>query len=250
MEVYWLEQSLDNVPAHNDWLGAGELLRLRVLRFAKRRDDWRLGRWTAKQALSLYWGLPPHSRVLAKIEISSAPSGAPEVYFRNVPAPIAISLSHRSGKALCCVAVAGAELGCDLELIEQRSDGFIADYFTEDEQQTVFRADVADQPRVTSLLWSAKESALKALRTGLRLETTSVSVRLAQPFYDANGWSPLEVYHDGRIFHGWAQQRENMVSTIVADPVPHVPIALRFPSKGARESCFIAEGAHVLDRAV
>jgi hypothetical protein len=36
------------VPAENDWLSAIEGVCLNSMRFAKRRNDWRLGRWTAK----------------------------------------------------------------------------------------------------------------------------------------------------------------------------------------------------------
>ena len=36
-----------------------------------------------------------------------------------------ISLSHRAGRAICCVSTSIAALGCDLELIEPRSSGFI-----------------------------------------------------------------------------------------------------------------------------
>ena len=50
---------------------------------------------------------------------------------------VTISLSHRSGAAICAVAPAGVDLGCDLEVIEPRSEAFVADYFTVDEQALV-----------------------------------------------------------------------------------------------------------------
>ena len=55
MELYWLEQTYADVPAENDWLSANEAVRLNTMRFARRRSDWRLGRWTAKNALALYF---------------------------------------------------------------------------------------------------------------------------------------------------------------------------------------------------
>ena len=67
-------------------------------------------------------------------------------------------------------------MGCDLEMIEPRSDAFVADYFTVEEQALVARASAADRSRLLALLWSAKESALKALRAGLRLDTRCVIV--------------------------------------------------------------------------
>ena len=78
MDVCWLEQTEADVPAENDWLNASEAARLNAMRFAKRRADWRLGRWTAKRALAVCLNLPFDRRALAGIEIRSAPSGAPE----------------------------------------------------------------------------------------------------------------------------------------------------------------------------
>jgi 4'-phosphopantetheinyl transferase len=160
MDVYWLEQSEADVPAENDWLSPRELLRLSGLRFAKRHDDWRLGRWTAKRALALRLGVPAHPHVLAKIEIRPAPSGAPEVFVANRPADFNISLSHRAGVAVCAVTQSGVELGCDLEVIEPHSDGFVADYFTAEEQALVAGASAAEKCRLLALLWSANESSL------------------------------------------------------------------------------------------
>ena len=62
-------------------------------------------------------------------------------------------------------------LGCDLEVIEPRSEEFVADYFTTEEQKMVSQAPIADRSKLLALLWSAKESALKALREGLRFDT-------------------------------------------------------------------------------
>ena len=61
MDVYWLEQVEGDVPPNDDWLSASEAACLARLRFAKRRADWRLGRWTAKCAVSEYLSLqrPP-----------------------------------------------------------------------------------------------------------------------------------------------------------------------------------------------
>jgi 4'-phosphopantetheinyl transferase len=54
MDVYWLDQTQADVPAGDEWLCAREAACLARLRFAKRRADWRLGRWTAKRALAAY----------------------------------------------------------------------------------------------------------------------------------------------------------------------------------------------------
>jgi 4'-phosphopantetheinyl transferase len=228
--VYWLEQTQADVPAENDWLSARESVCLSGLRFAKRRADWRLGRWTAKCAVASFLNLSMDAQDLAQIEIRPASSGAPEIFIANEPAAVAVSISHSSGAAVCAVAKPGVELGCDQEVIEARSDAFVADYFTESEQVLVARVCAAERSRLVTLLWSAKESALKALREGLRLDTRSVTVSPINGGFNLNGWSPLQVrYADGRTFHGWWQQGHGMVRTLVANPPPDSPILLLRP---------------------
>ena len=230
MEVHWLEQTEADVPADDDWLGASEVTFLGGLRFAKRRADWRLGRWTAKRALAIWLGMPSHPEVLAKIEIRPAPSGAPEVFVANKPGAVTVSLTHRGRRAACAVAPSGIEMGCDLEMIEPHSNSFISDYFTVEEQVLVTEAPEADRLRLLALLWSAKESALKALHKGLRLDTRSVVVSPVEDLFDLNGWSPLQVhYTDSQVFHGWWQQADDIVRTLVATPPPNPPIRLTIP---------------------
>ena len=231
MNVYWLEQSEADVPPENDWLCANETVCLRGLRFAKRRADWRLGRWTAKLALSVCLDVPADPQVFRKMEIRPEPSGAPAAFFADQPAPVTISLSHRTGMAACAVAMSGADMGCDLELVEPRSNAFVADYFTFEEQALVARASAADRARLLALLWSAKESALKALREGLRLDTRCVVVRPFAASCDLNGWSRMLVRCTGdRVFHGWWHLADNILRTVVAAPPPDSPIALAVPA--------------------
>lgn len=239
MNIYWLEQTEADVPLDNDWLSSSEMLRLRGLHFAKRSSDWRLGRWTAKNAVARYLHLSNQTRELAEIKIRPASSGAPEVFFGNDRAPITISLSHRDRIAACAIADPKVLLGCDLEIVEPHSDAFIADYFTEKEQTLLARAD--NKNVVSTMLWSAKESALKALRAGLRLDTRSVVVSANVSSPEFAGWRPLQVrYTNGQIFHGWWQQNGALVRTLVTDPVSAPPAFLdRAPSIER-----IAQGLH------
>ncbi len=243
MNTYWLEQAEADVPAEEDWLGPDEIRLLSGMRFAKRRADWRLGRWTAKQAVAAYLHLPGGPSDLAAIEVLPAPSGAPLAWFKNEMAPLMISISHSAGRAICAVAPSGAGLGCDLELIEARSECFVSDYFATDEQATISRVSPNERNQLVTLLWSAKESALKMLGVGLRVDTRSVEVNLveeSQPVREncapctvegsdraccRNQWRPLQVrYADGQIFDGWWQRSGYFLRTLVAAPVPARPI--------------------------
>lgn len=227
MQVYWFEQHEVDMPAepeHNGWLGASERVHLAGLRFPKRRADWLLGRWTAKRAVARCLSLPCHLSALVDLEIRAAADGAPEAFLAGEPAPVTISLSHRAGLAVCSVARAAAALGCDVELIEPRIATFASNYFAPEEQDRVAQAPPLEQPRLLTLIWSAKESAMKALRAGLRLDTRSVIVSTE----DGQGvWHPLHVRQlGGRLFTGWWQTQDRMVRTLVADPPALPPMPL------------------------
>jgi len=238
MKVLWFEQSLADVRVEDDWFSAWETSHLSSLRFPKRRADWRLGRWTAKHAVADYLHLAHDPGILATIQIRPASTGAPEAFIDEASGNVSISLSHRGGIAACAVGEPDAMLGCDVEVVEPRSDAFVADYFTPEEQAMIRQA--ADPVRfaLIALIWSAKESALKALRTGLRSDTRCVSVTLDdsyiaglkhnQPPIDQNLlaeppagtiWRPLRVsYSEEQVFHGWWFCSGGILRTMVSDP--------------------------------
>lgn len=223
MDVYWLEHKQADVPDENDWLSAREILRLDRLRFPKRRADWRLGRWTAKNAVASCMQMAGNS--LAELEIRANPSGAPEVFLRRSPLPVTISLSHRDGIAACGLVPDIVQLGCDLEMVEPHGEAFLADYFTAEEHEIIRRGQ--DRDCVTAILWSAKESALKALGEGLRLDTRDVVVSLSDA--SREDWHALQVRHQssGQIFEGWWSHSARVIRTVVGNPAPMPPVSLR-----------------------
>ncbi len=239
MEVYWLELTEEHVPTEDDWLSAAEAAHLATLRFPKRRGDWRLGRWTAKCALAAWLKHPGDASALINLEIRPAPSGAPEVFIHDELQPLTISLTHRAGTAVCALTPSRAAMGCDLELIEPHSQAFLADYFTPAEQALVAQASDDDRLWLPALLWSAKESALKALRVGLREDTRSLSVTLLDdvPGHpEQSGWRQLVVTQTaGQVFQGWWQKSDTLVKTMVAASAPFAPISLRTSMNRARD---------------
>src|SRR3954454_14036665 len=158
----WLTRSLGDVPAGHEWLSARERAVLAGLRVAKRRADWRLGRWTAKGMLG------------ADVEMLAAPDGAPEAWRGRRRLPLSLSLSHRDGLAIAAVADAPVTIGCDLERLEPRSAAFIADWLAPSEQARAGD----DRVLVPNLVWTAKEAAAKVLREGLRLDVRAAVTRL------------------------------------------------------------------------
>ena len=228
-EVFWLEQRARDVPGDNSWLSDEEEQVVCRLRFPKRHSDWRLGRWTAKRAISAYLHLQTERQDLSRISICAAADGAPEVRLAGSD-KVSISISHRQGVALCAVAEADTALGCDLEMIEPRSQAFIQDYFQDYERRCIESADHTHQALMANLFWSAKESALKAMRSGLRRDTRSLNV---VPAYNCQGnisqeWRRLRVEDtDGDAFEGWWQCDDSMLRTVVAMPAPKMPTLLQ-----------------------
>lgn len=244
MDVYWLEQTESDVPPGNEWLSGNETILLAGLHVAKRRADWRLGRWTAKCAVAAYLKLLVPPACMAEIEISARPSGAPQVRLATGPAPAEISLSHRGGVAMCTVAGPDAAIGCDLEIVETHSTAFIRDYFADEERAEIARAPASHRRSLVAALWSAKESALKALQEGLRLDTRSVSVRLCGWAGEVYRWYPLQVdCEHGEVFHGWWQRAGTVVRSMVARPQPVMPMLLPMLSFASRRMKAQADAA-------
>jgi 4'-phosphopantetheinyl transferase len=224
-DAFWFEQHHDDVPDGNEWLSPPEAARLRALRIPKRAADWRLGRWTAKRALAQRLSLGDAHQALATIEIVAAASGAPVAFVGGRVSGSTISITHTHNRAACAIASSNAMMGCDLEWIEARSSSFIADYFTAGEQRAFASAAPVDGPLLATLFWSAKESALKALREGLRLDTREVEVTHVGCPAPWSHWSPLEVtLANGRVLQGWWRGDGEFVRTIVSNPGCSTPM--------------------------
>jgi 4'-phosphopantetheinyl transferase len=233
--IRYLLADASEVPEGAAWLAPLEADFQQRLHIPQRRADWRLGRWAAKQAVAA-WLDAWHEKPIApeRIAIRPAPDGAPEILLDGAPATLAISFSHRAGRALCMLAPAGTLLGCDLELVEPRSDEFIDDYLTAAERDFVKARSEQDQPLLANLLWSAKESALKALRTGLRMDTRSVEAELGDYTANEPGWQPLCVRRGEtqELFRGWWQREGAFLLTVCVSPALEVPMPL-FSSRAA-----------------
>ena len=98
-----------------------------------------------------------------------------------------------SDRAFCALTFGeGRPLGCDLEVIEPRSPGFVADYFTADERALMAAAPDEQHPTLANAIWSGKEAALKAIRRGLAEDTRLVTC-LPEMAEDYDGWRPLRL---------------------------------------------------------
>jgi 4'-phosphopantetheinyl transferase len=199
-ELTWAAAGLDDVPSETSWIDPLFAARIERMTYTKRRSETILARWAAKATVARTLGWQVEPATLARIVIRNAIDGAPEVTVDDVPLGGVIAMTDRADWAVSMVLGGVARVGCDLELVEPRSSAFVADYFTVLEQATV--ADHPDRDLAANLIWSAKESALKVMRTGLRRDTRTVEVALGHDGDDT--WRPLSVTaDDGRLFPGW-----------------------------------------------
>jgi 4'-phosphopantetheinyl transferase len=225
--VRWLARGMHELPGSADWLSPTESARLASLRFTKRHGEVRLARWTAKQAIASALGLEDDAAGLARIEIRAASTGAPTVFLGGERASVVVSMTDRADWAVCVVAPVGLAVGCDLELVEARTDAFVRDWFTPGEQDLVRSAGPgAERDLLANLVWSAKESALKVLETGLHRDTRSVEVDVVEGVGDER-WARLVVRaEEGVTFPGWWRRYGSFLLTFAAaaDCAPPVPL--------------------------
>ncbi|HEX3222247.1 MAG TPA: 4'-phosphopantetheinyl transferase superfamily protein [Nocardioides sp.] len=224
--MLWLARGEQGIPGSNDWLTADEAARASATPFTKRRTEYLLRRWVCKQAVAAVAGLPDDLRSLARIEVTNRATGAPAVVVDGEEAGLDVSLSDRAGWAVCVVGEALGRLGCDLEIVEPRSAGFVADFLTAAEREYVAAQGSEDHDLAANLIWSAKESALKVLQTGLRRDTRSVEVVVGEPD-GATGWAALEVRPaEGGVLPGWWRRAGTFVVTVAAEAPLRSPTAL------------------------
>jgi 4'-phosphopantetheinyl transferase len=150
-----------------------EQLRLGGFRFEKRRQEWLLGRWTAKQLLRRCRTIE-----IDAVQIRNEAGGKPYfVDLQGEPLPVCLTISHRAGRAFCALTFdPGVAIGADLEVWEPRDAIFIDDYLAKNEQDLAMACTGERRDLTVTLMWSAKEAVFKALGTGLRMDTRSVAV--------------------------------------------------------------------------
>lgn len=228
VKIFWLKQSLQDIPDNREWLHNSEKKVLSGFKFSKKRNDWLLGRWTAKNAVKHFLGATHPGLSHTSVEIIAAEDGAPEVYHKGNHLPAYISLSHSNGTGICAVSSPDVKIGCDLEKIEPRSQFLVNDHFTKHEQKLISTNDRDLKALWTNLVWSAKESALKTLREGLRIDTLRIEVDFNRQF-DRDNWNKLKAtFLDGQMeFKGSWQYTSEFVLTILSNQESIEPIEIR-----------------------
>ena len=220
--IYWmLVDSQHTALEAPEVLSSSEFQKYSAFRFPKRRDEWLLGRWTAK---TLVHSIPMYQQYhLNQIEIQNAPEGAPYIQLPGRTAPAeCLTISHSGNLALCALSMGlSMQVGTDLEKIEERTETFILDYFTPAEQRLVNKYPPKTKAMIVTLIWSSKESMLKALGVGLRRDTRMVEVQGIDSLIPINNnhsnWQKIQIGEQpasGRAWAAWWQRRDPFVITL------------------------------------
>lgn len=234
--IHWL---IDTARAHPDLLcgvpppgllSAEEQVVFGNLKSVKRRQDWLLGRWTAKHLLQEAVQQESEQTVpFAAMSILAGADGAPNVHFSSqfaiYNAHLTVSISHSHNTAFCAVVQRpNWSLGADLEWIEARPPGFAAQYFTKNEQALLKQVPVHLTDLQVTALWSAKEAALKAVRQGLRFDTRYVECRFAVVKEAPQEWVPFQITWDHQVadkslpqLQGWWKAAGDYVLTLAVE---------------------------------
>jgi 4'-phosphopantetheinyl transferase len=198
-----------------------EQRRLAELKLSKRRNEWLLGRWTAKHLLQacLERDLNVHLP-LSAIGIYNDAHGAPVAMVdcgcQIVEWAISISHSHTCGFATA-LPDATIGLGADIEQIEPRDWRFVEDYFMQDEIERVCTAPIEQRDKLIAAIWSAKEAALKALRLGLTIDTRRVHCAIDPCIRSDRDWLEFNItcaWKGTETLRGWWRSWGEYVLTV------------------------------------
>lgn len=228
-----LSLAAKSLPPDDAWLSGEELSLLPATAVPKRRSEFRLGRFTAKTLLDdLLADLPDRGALgraaWQRLEILPSPDGDPRARLDETPLACRVSISHAHGRALVAAWFDGDELGCDIELVEARSPELVETFFTETEARAWRDAPAHDRDALATLIWSAKESALKARRIGLGRDTRDVPVHIDDLPPRGGEWCRIEIGlgDGGPGLSGWAALRDGYALTLATAPRCEAP-ALR-----------------------
>ena len=139
-------------------------------------------------------------------------------------APVSISMTDRAGWAVCLLGPAGPQpwLRPGTRRAAHRTVHPRLPHGRAKPKPSWPQPAGPQRDLAANLLWSAKESALKVLRTGLRRDTRSVEVTHGSRTVE--GWREIAMTVDGeRVFPGWWQRFGDFVLTVAADAGDPLP---------------------------
>ncbi|MCP4358051.1 MAG: 4'-phosphopantetheinyl transferase superfamily protein [Chloroflexi bacterium] len=227
--IHWLTQSHTELPDpsrlidEGGYLSEAEYEKFLQLKMEKRRNDWLLGRWTAKRLLqTVIWEKQGITLPLDMITIGNNADGVPNYQLPIDNCQLSISLSHSHGRAfVVAIDKLNVPVGADMEQIEPRQEEFIDDYFTETEAILVRQVEDGARDMMVTAVWSAKEAVLKALHLGLSVDTRAVRCLMEPETRPPKTWTRYIIRYNQEWLPrpappltGWWQVEDGFVLTL------------------------------------
>ena len=177
VELWWgsVAAAQPHLPALLDLLDADERCRADRFRVEAGRQRFVAARAMLRRLLAGRLGLPPQS-----IRLATGPRGKPALADPTADAPH-FNLAHSGDLAV--VALAGAELGVDVEALRPfpRAERFAARFFAPSEQQWLAAQPAAESEHASLELWTFKEAYLKAVGSGIAMTLAGVEIDPDRP---------------------------------------------------------------------
>lgn len=160
-------------PAAVACLSDDEWERARRFVFARDRHRFVAAHAALRSTLAQQTGIPG-----ALLDFTLGAFGKPVLI---EPAGLHFNLSHSQSVALIAISD-GAEIGVDVELLRPMPDAaaLAADYFTAAEQRALASLPAEQRDRAFLVGWTCKEACLKAVGTGLGIDTRSFEAGLEE----------------------------------------------------------------------
>ena len=161
--------------ARSDYLHPREIDFLHQAGVRKRQADYLRGRYAAKRALA---ALKP-SRRLPSIEVNAGIFGQPVVRGSGIE-NLQVSIAHSAGCAVALAFDEGHPMAVDIQGYEDARIDVISQQCDANEWAAMARARLERGPAMI-MLWAAKESLAKVLRTGLLAPLKFYTIGSAEP---------------------------------------------------------------------
>lgn len=154
-------------------LGEQERDTFQALKIPKRQMEWLAGRLLVKE---LYRKVIDQSKPFNQIQIGRLDAGQPILLTDGQQTDVTISISHSNWWVAAALDPLGQPIGIDLEQVELRDEAFLTDYFTANERNWIENSPEFTRVQNTTLIWSCKESVLKALGQGLHIDLLRIKI--------------------------------------------------------------------------
>lgn len=156
------------------WLDASERRRAEQQRTTGQRREFAFCRSALRWLLCRQLGCAND-----QLAFAAQPGGKPFAVVRGSAHPLGFNVSHSGRHGLVAVAESG-RLGVDVEERRQRADisGMAARMFAPEERETLARAAEDRQLFLFYRFWTMREAVMKALGSGLTLESSAFTLPL------------------------------------------------------------------------